>query len=733
MLATPQTAKQIHVNNNQFNSSNIFTIANNDSYNFYNFGINGDKTVVLSNLLDTNQFLCVGIGTNIGASTLSILDSLGGNICDIYDNQVVQLLNSQGWNVAGITQSEIFSAFTSVGIGEPVFAGISSNVADFCSIGAGSYVTVRELNGDIYVDADPNVLSVLVTSVGSGLPIYNGITNNCVTFDTISAGSYITINETSNDYMISTNGGSLVAINGDVQVIGTYPNYAISVGAGQVSTGSISITSGTANSASSANYCVALGYNAGNSAQNGFAVSVGYGAGQSSQGTRAVAIGTNAGNSAQGLDAVAIGTNAGNSAQSSYAISVGYGAGQSSQNVQAVAIGYQAGNNTQGGNSVAIGYQAGYSTQDGGSVAIGNAAGTDTQGGNSVAIGNLAGSTNQGNQSVAIGNFAGDRSQGGACVALGNHAAEDTQSDNCVAIGSFAGNTLQGSYSVAIGANAGETNMGSGAVGIGYNAKIVATNAVVVGYGAAATGIGGVALGTNASAQGLDSIAIGNYANATATNSICLGNSCVGASVPGSLNFGNNMQPVTTLGISQDSGLIPLYWNSIPYFVPAFTSVQTLKPKSILSYNLNVSHTYTDVAGSLTTGVNMVFNASPNILQGTADDFTYNVGDNTFTINNTCVYLATFAAEVEPNNASDDNASIWSYQRNSSFIVQNPFLKIFPANSPPFIINSTFMMTCIPGDVVAFFMQFILVSPPNYVNFINTGVDNNCLLLQKIR
>ena len=76
------------------------------------------------------------------------------------------------------------------------------------------------------------------------------------------------------------------------------------------------------------------------------------------QGTYAVAIGENAGTSAQGLGAVALGYGAGNSNQALAAVAIGGGAGNINQGGCAVAVGQSAGGAGQGAEALALGSQA---------------------------------------------------------------------------------------------------------------------------------------------------------------------------------------------------------------------------------------------------------------------------------------------------------------------------------------------------------------------------------------
>lgn len=78
----------------------------------------------------------------------------------------------------------------------------------------------------------------------------------------------------------------------------------------------------------------------------------------------------------QGTGAIAIGTDAGYSAQQAYAVAVGYRAGRTNQGTNSVAIGNEAGANLLGANSIAIGYGAGANLQGANSIVI-NATGAN--------------------------------------------------------------------------------------------------------------------------------------------------------------------------------------------------------------------------------------------------------------------------------------------------------------------------------------------------------------------
>ena len=76
-----------------------------------------------------------------------------------------------------------------------------------------------------------------------------------------------------------------------------------------------------------------------------------------------VAIGLDAGKTAQGLSAVAIGKQAGTTNQDELSVAIGSESGNANQGAASVAIGYRAGKTTQSDTAVAIGSNAGKTTQ----------------------------------------------------------------------------------------------------------------------------------------------------------------------------------------------------------------------------------------------------------------------------------------------------------------------------------------------------------------------------------
>ena len=134
-------------------------------------------------------------------------------------------------------------------------------------------------------------------------------------------------------------------------------------------------------------------------------------------GTDSIAIGNSAGIS-QGENSIAIGLNAGNSAQQAFTLAVGFNAGNVNQDVGSVALGTNAGNTSQQVNAIAIGSSAGYSLQGVNTVAIGANAGSSQQGTSAIAIGETAGTTSQGINAIAIGKQAGETNQASNSIIL---------------------------------------------------------------------------------------------------------------------------------------------------------------------------------------------------------------------------------------------------------------------------------------------------------------------------
>ena len=263
-----------------------------------------------------------------------------------------------------------------------------------------------------------------------------------------------------------------------------------------------------------------------------------------------VAIGYEAGFASQGDSSVSVGRESGKNNQNYRSVAIGYGAGQGNQDYESVAIGNQAGLSNQGNNSIAFGPQAGFVDQQQFALAIGTFSGYQNQGEGSTAIGVNAGGENQGDYGLAIGGGAAQFSQGTRGIAIGYASGQNNQGNNSIAFGPQAGFLDQQQFSLAIGTYSGYLNQGEGCTAIGANAASENQG----GYG--------LAIGSSAGqfSQGTQGIAIG-YAsgqNNQGQNSIAIG------SLSGQNNQHNNTIMLNASGAQLDSiGTNSLYIDPI--------------------------------------------------------------------------------------------------------------------------------------------------------------------------
>jgi hypothetical protein len=368
-------------------------------------------------------------------------------------------------------------------------ASFSGNVTADYFIGNGSQLT--NLPAPVVTQDITSTGDMSIMTYDGNIKYVSNATIEPATGDIGSAGNIVATGNVTGNYIIG-NGSQLTSL--PVAAIIANGNSNVSIAAAD---GPILMFDGSSRVASISTERVAIGDNAGITAQNIFTVAVGYEAGNDTQGIRAVAIGFQAGADTQGGDAIAIGSLAGNASQSAYSIAIGSNAAAVSQGTNAIAIGQLSGNNNQNANSIAIGFNAGTGFQAGNSVAIGVDASSFNQGVNAVSVGGFAGTYNQANGAVAMGGNAAYSNQGVESIAVGYNAGSGFQGNTAIAIGSSAANSNQGIASIAIGVGAGSSSQGNAAIAIGKNA--------------------------GASSQGANSVAIG----ALAGNSIQIENSIV--------------------------------------------------------------------------------------------------------------------------------------------------------------------------------------------------------------
>jgi hypothetical protein len=175
--------------------------------------------------------------------------------------------------------------------------------------------------------------------------------------------------------------------------------------------------------------------------------------GQNRSADYTVAIGYEAGYDLQGENSVSVGRESGKINQNYRSVAIGYGAGQGNQDYESVAIGNQAGLSNQGNNSIAFGPQAGFVDQQQFALAIGTFSGYQNQGEGSTAIGVNAGGENQGDYALAIGSSAAQFSQGTRGIAIGYASGQNNQGQNSIAIGSLSGQNNQHNNTIMLNAS----------------------------------------------------------------------------------------------------------------------------------------------------------------------------------------------------------------------------------------------------------------------------------------
>jgi hypothetical protein len=372
---------------------------------------------------------------------------------------------------------------------------------------------IQSFSGDVDVASD-------LTVTGSAT-VTSNLTVDTNTLHVDSVAGRVGIGKTDPAYAMDVNGtvnATALYVGGSELTGGGFDpdvdKIAIGTNAGATAQGISTVAVGSyAGHSYQGAYSVAVGQNAGRTSQGGAgggnATAVGRSAGAYNQGSRSVAMGLSAGQTAQGLSAVALGDSAGQTSQGTSATAVGRGAGQSNQGAYATAVGYLAALTSQGSIAVAVGAGAGQTSQGSIAVAVGYYAGASYQSSAAVAIGKGTATYNQGIHGVAVGTYAARDNQGTSSVAVGAYAGQCNQGFGATALGSFAGERSQSSYSLCVGSRAARYNQ--------------ATNAVAVGVEAAATsqGLGGTAVGQAAGQynQGNFALAVGYLAGRTSQSS----------------------------------------------------------------------------------------------------------------------------------------------------------------------------------------------------------------------
>jgi len=203
-LAIPQTAKQFIVYASEFDSTDTYVIPSPAQYNFYDVFLTRDCTIILPQTPDPSHFVNIGIVDNAGF-TLTV-KAYDGTLMIVLDNQqITQLIYyelQQVWKITYTTDTvSALAGITSIGPGEPVYAGILGSVAQFKGLGAGSFIVITSSPDTVFINAVPSSgtstateISLLSSSIGGGVPVYAGPVSGVIDYNSIAAaGSYISV------------------------------------------------------------------------------------------------------------------------------------------------------------------------------------------------------------------------------------------------------------------------------------------------------------------------------------------------------------------------------------------------------------------------------------------------------------------------------------------------------------------------------------------------------------
>jgi len=533
-------------------------------------------------------------------------------------NTQIQMTDGAGNFVgaAGFTFNYISNALAVPGDG--VFVGnVTANYFIGNIVGNISNANYATYAGNVVDNSQPNI-----TSVGTlnALSVNNFITATQFVSNIATGTAPLSVQSTSkvanlNVDLLDGYDSSIPAVANTVVVRDANGSINANVVAANTVTGNFigNISGVTSNN-------IALGYQAGQTAQASHSIAIGSNAATNTQGNLSIAIGVNAASNTQGNSSIAIGVNAASNSQGFGAIAIGNSAGKTQQANGAISIGIGTGANNQGYTAIAIGQFAGENQQGNYSLGIGDSSGRQNQGSNSVAIGYQASQNNQGNLSVALGAYAGmgsnalGHNQANYTIAIGAQAAESTNGDQeigAIAIGYQAARAFQRQYSIAIGYQAG--------------ANIVATNSIILN-----------ATGTNVNSNVANSFIVKPIRNATSGN-ILYYDANLGEITYGSGGGGGGNAAGSTGEIQYNSANILAASPNLKFYSGNYTFATD---NMILSGNANITGTAN--VGSLSTSgfggitawsVTANTNITGNIIIGNLSNISGNVTAGNVTAN----------------------------------------------------------------------------------------------------
>ena len=146
---------------------------------------------------------------NYSSSVISFKTLAFGSYIGIESTETTLLINAT-YVPSPTTNSSIAILSSSVGGGLPIYAGPTAGIIDYNSLSPiGSFISLSLLNGLItpqvssteispFITPTATNISLVITSIGNGLPIYAGPSAGVLNFNTLSSnGSYLSISETS--------------------------------------------------------------------------------------------------------------------------------------------------------------------------------------------------------------------------------------------------------------------------------------------------------------------------------------------------------------------------------------------------------------------------------------------------------------------------------------------------------------------------------------------------------
>ena len=175
---------------------------------------------------------------NYSASVITFKSLSAGSYVSITSTETSLIINSTFIDTP-ITNTSISLLSTSVGNGLPIYAGPTAGVLDYNSLSTnGSFISLSLLNGLItpqvssteispFIVPTATNISLALTSIGNGLPIYAGPTAGVLDFNSLSASSYLNISEIGGLISLNAQITSIYQDVGALMTIVGIPSYSV--------------------------------------------------------------------------------------------------------------------------------------------------------------------------------------------------------------------------------------------------------------------------------------------------------------------------------------------------------------------------------------------------------------------------------------------------------------------------------------------------------------------------